>query len=97
MADGKILPEELGAAGIGGERAGMGDWDVRMLVKRVRAEAYAAAQEALRRPRRNEIGQRSDVAIFTGCGASDISATNARGQGDFQCITNLSSRICMPR
>jgi len=51
IADGKMAPEELALLTSAGARGGLSDWDVQMLVKRVRADMYGAAQEALRRKR----------------------------------------------
>ncbi len=48
LADGKISPEERALLASAAQRAGLGDWDIAMLIKRVRAEMYSAAQNALR-------------------------------------------------
>jgi len=48
MADGKISPQELEVLQMVGEKVGVGDADIKLLINRVKAERYEAAVAALR-------------------------------------------------
>ncbi|HEX4795140.1 MAG TPA: TIM44-like domain-containing protein [Humisphaera sp.] len=48
MADGKISPEEFEVLQMVGEKVGVGDADIKLLINRVKAQRYEAAVTALR-------------------------------------------------
>lgn len=48
LADGKLLREEYNLLQTAGQRAGLVEWDIRQIVKRIREDVYASAKSALR-------------------------------------------------
>jgi hypothetical protein len=48
MADGNLAREEYAVLLKAGQRAGLVDYDIRMLIRDVRGQAYTAAKQALR-------------------------------------------------
>ena len=53
MSDGKLAAAEYQLLQYAGRRAGLNDYDLKLLIKRVRGEMYASAKDALRNARNN--------------------------------------------